>query len=239
MTHSKRDELIGLLDRVHGYQEELLAGLSDEERLAPGTWERWGAKDLLAHIASWNKQLLERLTHLDEPPPEEDVPFEHQNRQTFDRNVTRSYAEVHAEAEQTHAALVAELTRHDDAAIADKERFPRLRGQSISFVGLGNPVAHAVSHLAQFSLERHDAARAHRIQDDITRAILAYDPSPELRGLTLYNLACFYALNGESGRAIELLRESLPLREGLVEWSKQDTDLVSLRELPEYQALYA
>lgn len=40
-------------------------------------------------------------------------------------------------------------------------------------------------------------------------------------------------------RAIEELRKSLQLSPQLVEWSKQDTDLDSLRDDPAYQALYA
>ena len=54
----------------------------------------------------------------------------------------------------------------------------------------------------------------------------------------IYNLGCFYARNGEADRAIAAVGEALPLIPSLVEWSKQDTDLDSLRDLPAFQALY-
>lgn len=51
-------------------------------------------------------------------------------------------------------------------------------------------------------------------------------------------MACIYALAGKSDRALSLLGESLKLEPSLTDWSKQDADLVSLRELPAYKALY-
>ena len=53
-----------------------------------------------------------------------------------------------------------------------------------------------------------------------------------------YNLACCYALAGQAEKAMDALREALRLAPDLTEWSKQDTDLVSLRERPDYQSLY-
>ena len=53
-----------------------------------------------------------------------------------------------------------------------------------------------------------------------------------------YNLACYYALAGETARAIETLRDALHLHPDLLGWSKEDTDLASLRDDPNYKALY-
>jgi len=53
-----------------------------------------------------------------------------------------------------------------------------------------------------------------------------------------YNLACCYALAGQAEKAMDALREALRLAPDLTEWSKQDPDLVSLRERPDYQSLY-
>ena len=39
-------------------------------------------------------------------------------------------------------------------------------------------------------------------------------------------------------QALALLPEALRLQPDLVEWSKEDTDLSSLHDLPAYQALY-
>jgi len=51
-------------------------------------------------------------------------------------------------------------------------------------------------------------------------------------------LACFYAANGQLEQALVILPEALRLQPDLVEWSKEDADLISLHNLPAYQALY-
>ena len=49
---------------------------------------------------------------------------------------------------------------------------------------------------------------------------------PEQYGQARYNLACFYALSGQTELALSELREALRLRPSLIEWSQQDPDLV-------------
>ena len=61
---------------------------------------------------------------------------------------------------------------------------------------------------------------------------------PNDRGAALYNLACFYATTGQPDKALPLLPQALRLRPDLVEWSKQDSDLDVLRDLPAFKALY-
>ena len=56
-------------------------------------------------------------------------------------------------------------------------------------------------------------------------------------GTYAYNLACFYALGGEKEQALKRLRQAFELRPDLIEWSKQDSDLDSLRDDPGYVAL--
>jgi adenylate cyclase len=64
---------------------------------------------------------------------------------------------------------------------------------------------------------------------------LTLDPE---EGAVLYNVACVYALQGEGGRALELLEKAI--EKGYSKprgWVENDPDLVSLRVLPRFQAL--
>ena len=61
---------------------------------------------------------------------------------------------------------------------------------------------------------------------------------PTWKANSIYNLACFYALNGMGKEAIEKLKVAFKERPELLEWSKQDSDMDPLREMPEYQALF-
>ena len=54
---------------------------------------------------------------------------------------------------------------------------------------------------------------------------------------TLYNLACSYALMGESGRALDCLERANLRGMSIAEWAENDSDLVSLHDEPRFQAL--
>jgi hypothetical protein len=54
----------------------------------------------------------------------------------------------------------------------------------------------------------------------------------------VYNLGCFYAKRGRASDAIARVGEALAVNPRLTEWSKEDSDLDSLRDLPAFQALY-
>ena len=90
-------------------------------------------------------------------------------------------------------------------------------------------------HYADYYRRRGDLARATQLYEASVAAVADW---PEWYGSARYNLACFYALSGQTDKAIAELREALQLRPDLLEWSKQDTDLASLRDDPAYQALY-
>lgn len=57
--------------------------------------------------------------------------------------------------------------------------------------------------------------------------------------VVLYNGACFYAVQGDSDRAIGLLEEALRLGWGDRAWMEHDSELESLHEDPRFQALLA
>jgi TolB-like protein/Flp pilus assembly protein TadD len=63
---------------------------------------------------------------------------------------------------------------------------------------------------------------------------LAIDP--EDAGVR-YNVACLYALEGETEKAIDCLEDAIQVGFGNRGWIEQDPDLASLREHPRFQAL--
>jgi tetratricopeptide (TPR) repeat protein len=68
---------------------------------------------------------------------------------------------------------------------------------------------------------------------DRATAVDAEDPG------VLYNVGCVYALLGEADRALPCLEQAVLNGFGHKEWLENDTDLVSLRPLPRFQALLA
>jgi len=233
----KAEQLGALLDYVWDETEKFLASLPEAERVANGTWEKWGTKDVIAHLAYWQNSTVQVLNSLDQPSPEQE-PFEARNRQNYLDCETRPWADVYAAYKNSCAEIKSRLPSFSDAELSEPEQFARISNGTLQGNLLGNTYVHSAQHLAELVGKRGAEADGQALQEEATRKLVAFDPSPRAKGTALYNLACWYALAGHSARAIELLRETFPLRPDLVEFSTQDTDLDSLRELPDYQALF-
>ncbi len=63
---------------------------------------------------------------------------------------------------------------------------------------------------------------------------LAIDPTDSV---VLYNVACFYALDGQTEKALDILESAVSHGAVSLSWMKNDDDLASLREMSRFQAL--
>jgi adenylate cyclase len=53
----------------------------------------------------------------------------------------------------------------------------------------------------------------------------------------LYNAACFYALAGDTGRALDVLEQAVDRGEGSLDWIEHDSDLNALHDLPKFEEI--
>jgi tetratricopeptide (TPR) repeat protein len=134
------------------------------------------------------------------------------------------------------AAAIARVSSDED--LTDPDRFPWTNGRSLVSSTIGNIYLHPIEHLVQMHEERGDDASAEQVQIESVTFIRDLFGKGEEYANAVYNLGCFYAKRGRSAEAIAQVREALAVNPELTEWSKVDSDLTSLYELPEYQALY-
>jgi tetratricopeptide (TPR) repeat protein len=238
-SHQLTATLIELLGRAQSDQRELLAALSDDERAAVGTADHWSVKDMVLHIAFWKNRQTERLAAAARgETPVEPEHYEQVNARVFEEGRTRSWQAVIDESERVFEALVLQVRTFDPVALVDPNRYPWQNGRAMLSSVVGNGFWHPESHIAQCYVDRGDLPQAIRMQEELTQQLGQYGDQLVPRGEALYNLACFYAVNGLADQALALLPEALQLLPDVVEWSKEDPDLVSLHSLPAYQALY-
>ncbi len=238
-SHQLKAAVIDLFGRAQSDQRELLAALSDVERAAIGTADRWSIKDIVLHMAFWKKRQVERLA--DAARGETPVELEHYeqvNARVFEEWSTRPWQAVIDESERIFEDLVAQVREFDPEALVDPNRYAWQNGRSLLASLVGNGFWHPESHIAQCYIDRGDLPRATRMQEALTKQLGQYGDQLVPHGEALYNLACFYATSGQTTKALALLPEALRLQPELIEWSKQDSDLVSLHDLPAYQSLY-
>jgi hypothetical protein len=232
-----KTRLIQLLDLSRSFQQQLISDLDPAERNAPGTWEDWSLKDELAHVIAWQLNSLARIAALRHAEPMPDFSDYHTiNQSIYNTNRDRTLAEIAAEGDRAHADLVALIQSLSEDELTRPARFSEQEPSSLAAQIMGNGFEHPVFHYADYYRRRGDLAKATQLHEASVAAVADW---PERYGVARYNLACFYALNGQPDKALVELRAALQLRPDLLAWSKQDTDLASLHENPAYLALYA
>jgi tetratricopeptide (TPR) repeat protein len=222
--------LLDLLERAYEEEQVFVQGLSDEERSAVGAPEQWSAKDMIAHIAAWKERAAQVLAALraGEPGPGFDgldrinarIFAEHQNLPWSDV-LSRSAQKVGFLREQTEATP-------DDVLIAPEES--DRHDEPVWWFVVGAGYNHSLGHLAEYYIGRGDTTYAIEMQEEAAEYLLPLDEGPEWQGRVHYGLAIYCAAVGQSGKAIDALRKAFRLHPALVERSKQDPRLASIRE---------
>jgi rhodanese-related sulfurtransferase len=245
-----KSAVLELLRLTRAEERDLFASLSDAERAANGTPERWSAKDTLAHIANWKRLHAGKLATVarGETPPTwtEDAVIDHVNAEHFAIFQTCSWDEVSQDGERNYEALVAAVGRLSERELTDPQAFPLTQGHALWGETLGNGCWHPFTHMTELSRERGDAARLARLDAAHLRAregmVAALEQAGTPRKVMagdLYNLACMYALAGKPQQAASLLGEVVQLRPDLALHAKHDGDFASLAGDPVFQAIVA
>lgn len=231
-----KTRLIQLLDLAQSFRKQLLADFSSDADKRSGTWEQWSLKDELTHVVAWQLNALARMAALIHAEPVPDFSdYEKINRAIYDTNRDRTLADIAAEGDRAYTDFVALIQSLPADDLAQSARFSDQEPRSLAEQIMGNGFEHPVAHYADYYRRRGDLAKATQLVEASVAAVADW---PEQYGIARYNLACFYALSGQTELALSELREALQLRPSLIEWSQQDTDLASLHAEPAYQALY-
>ena len=224
-----------LLDRLHQAhldEDAFLQELNATERAAIGTPEHWSAKDHVAHMTFWRQRLALKLVAVlqHETPPNFEN-FEQFNSQVFEEQRERPWSNVLSESEQAYAALarhVQQLTEEDLTAFNRFDWLPD--GEPLYTAFMGYCYEHAQQHFAQYYLDRHDLPRATHIYESWANRVVQSEAPEDLKGIVLYNLACFYATHAQLEKASAALQQALTPAPRLKEWSLTDPDLAALRD---------
>lgn len=161
MAVPTRPAAVQTLEEGHGAIRRLLAEMSEEELIRPGTigGGSWSAKDLLGHLTTWEEIALASLDEWrrGERPGIEDVfraeDVDRINAENVGRKAAVSADRVRSEAARVHRELVAAIDRMADdewrsKAPYETERRTTLAALLGSILGAPQrPFGHAFAHL--------------------------------------------------------------------------------------------
>jgi tetratricopeptide (TPR) repeat protein len=190
---------------------------------------------VIAHLAAWKEREVGNLAAAarGEPPVRYDD-FEAVNARDFEAYRDRSWAEILEKAVDANRQLIEQIEGRSETELEGVWHGERRLWQSI----VGTGYTHPLMHLGQIYVERGEREYGTKLQEEAAVELLGLDGGKSWEGTVRYNLACHYALVGEAEKAIRGLSEALQLNPGLKDWSKEDPDFASIREEPEYTAIY-
>jgi tetratricopeptide (TPR) repeat protein len=231
--------LIDLVDRGFQAEQQFVAGLSEAEREADGTLERWTARDIIAHNSYWRMHHAKNLMAvLDGKEPIKTEDFDHANADIYHQYQDKSWEAVEVLANDSRKLMNEAVMALGEKGLQQTDLLPWQKGLPIWRELVGNAYTHPIIHLAEWYIRKGDNARAAGLYQEMTGSLADLDSSPDWLGTIRYNLACSYSLLGEATKAIETLLEALKLNPALLEWSKQDPDFEPIRGESAYLALY-
>jgi len=237
-----KERLLNLIKLAYDEEQALVARLSDEERSEVGKPGQWSVKDYFAHNTAWKERLTQNITTMlrgeNPPKPPGTDEIDEVNAEIFEEHKSKTWDEILSYAQKVYSELVECVNAVPDEKLVDTDTLPWQEGRPLWRIIAGNGYIHPIAHLADYYSKRGETSHAGKLWEEAADSLVPLSDSPDWLGVIKYNLACGYALSGYKVEAIIRLRESLKLNPDLTDWSKEDPDLASLRELSDYQSIY-
>lgn len=231
-----KEAMLDLFADMRNEMDALIQGLSEADKKARGSMEKWSAKDMLAHLAFWgshfNKQVEKAM--VGEAVPLAGDYYELLNDGVLLRNLEKPFEDARREESEAFNKTIALMNSFSADELADPEKFEFLNHRPLMDRALGTEGWHVLSHLSDYYARKGDLKRAEALQVSYTEKLKDF---PGWKANAIYNLACFYSLNGMKEKAFENLEIAFKERPELKEWSQQDPDLSPICDEADFKAL--
>ena len=228
MTEELTDSLAQTIETARSAERDLFGGLDEAIRTRPIREGDWNAKDFQAHLTAWKARQADRFTAMREgrelPPPMEDPEEDALNAKLRAARIDWDWAAIVEEADAVADRLVREIGQSDPAVLRASDRL--IPGT------FGNGVLHTLTHL-RWLLEAGvplDRGRVASFEDEALRVVSAAAIPERARAIAFYDIACYHALSGSPDLARNLLRDAFRMDPELVEFSRTDEELLSIRD---------
>lgn len=230
MAH--KTDLIAALRFANQETQAFAAGLNDVDRSTSGTADHWAARDVLAHIGTGDGEIAATIIAVRKG---EALPSGITNEECYLRYKDQPWSEIELLVRSANTLVMEQVQALSEAELNAPVEL--LNGRSLWRVIAGSSFLHKLIHLAQALIERGERERALQLNEQAIQLGLQVDDKPDWQGLFLYNTGCYLALLGEKTKALESLEKGMRLNPQLIEYSKQDPDLVSLHGNTDFLSL--
>lgn len=115
-----KSDLLVVIRTERAQLETLLEGLTDSQMTQPGVEDSWSIKDILAHIAAWERLAIDRIhaavsgDPLNFPLIKGNADVNQFNANVYDKNKMQSLAKVTKEFHYSYRDFIAQIDTLDD-----------------------------------------------------------------------------------------------------------------------------
>ncbi|MDO9546525.1 MAG: ClbS/DfsB family four-helix bundle protein [Pelolinea sp.] len=232
-----KDALIAFLDLIKTEIASFEKTLSQQEKRLNGSLENWSAKDVLSHLVFWDNHFISQVSKArsGEKVPQVDDYLDQINDGIFIEHFDQSFSDAFNDLEKSCINATNLLQSFSADELNDKGLYDFLNGRTLVDNSLGTFGWHITHHISDYYLKNGFPEKAVGVQEIYSHELQKF---PSWEANAIYNLACFFAQVKEKDKAINNLKAAFLLKPDLVEWSKGDNDLDSLRDDPGFKALF-
>jgi uncharacterized damage-inducible protein DinB len=146
-----RADVIASLKAARAALLQSIDGLSDDQMLQVGAVGLWSVKDVLAHLVSWEAELVTVLAQLEQhkdgaPRIVEIEDIDEWNEEQYRINARRPLADVLEDFHGVHKQLIRTIEALDSRTLDDNRLFPWMEGEPLSYLILENATWHEEEH---------------------------------------------------------------------------------------------
>jgi len=154
-----------VIDDLHAARGTLLQaieGLTNDQMLRVGAAGLWSVKDVLAHLVSWEAELVTVLSQLEQHkrrvPRIVDIDdIDEWNAEQYHINAPRPLEAVLEDFYGVHRQLIAAIERLDDNLLDNNRLFPWMEGEPLSYLIAENAIWHEEEHAEDIRAWRETA----------------------------------------------------------------------------------
>ena len=214
-------------------QQDLEKAFVAEAAGKPEPSSGWTPTMTMFHIAQWRDRLWNGLTETAAERPVNAPPGNIDELNDAEMVGATGVSLVDAAA-RSEAALTSIIAMWE--TLGDRP-FNWYISETTGEAILRNSYLHPRIHIADQFLQRGDAARSQRLTEETASELRAVEAPERVLGAALYNLAAVRATQLRSDEALDLLEESLAMREDLRSGAAANEDFASVRGEPRFRAL--
>ncbi len=146
-----------LLDTIQSAWDELneiISGLNEEQLTQPGAQEDWSIKDIMAHIAAWERLAADRIhaalsgEELQYPPMTNDDAINAFNAQAHEEHKGLPLKQVSSEFGAAHQAFLMQIEALDESRLAENLPFDWAGKVTFQVLISANAHWHYAEHIA-------------------------------------------------------------------------------------------